>query len=94
MGHSTVICRCGEDALETENRSSVNYLKKKYTFYIYFLDRCELSVSITQDKSTPALYGEIQSTNDFPLRRRLARNANYYPFNSRLDSFEFGHLLK
>ena len=69
-GHSTVICRCGEDTLlETKNRSSVNYLKKKCTFYI-FLGRCELSLSITQDKSTPDLYGEIQSANDFPLRRR------------------------
>ena len=24
-GHSTVICRCGENVLETRNRSSVNY---------------------------------------------------------------------
>ena len=34
-GHSTVICRCGEDTLETKNRSPVNYYKKKYTFYIF-----------------------------------------------------------
>ena len=71
-------------------------LKEEVQLYI-FLRRCELTLSITRHaryKSTPALYGEIQSTNDFSLRRRLSGNANYYSFNSRLDSFEFGHLLK
>ena len=35
-GHSTVICLCGEDTSETQNRSSVNYWEKKYNFYICF----------------------------------------------------------
>ena len=85
------------DTLETK-KSLVCKLLKDEVHLLYFLRRCELSLSITyvRYKSTPALYGEIQSTNDhdFSLRRRLSGNANYYSFNSRLDSFEFGHLLK
>ena len=69
-------------------------LKEEVHLLYFFLGRCELRLSLRQDKFIPALYGKIQSTNDFPLRRRLARSANYYYFTSRFDSFEFGHLLK